>query len=207
MTDEETKSAKKQQQKFRATVLMAFLGAITAVGDGVRSCNEREQDQLQAAQADQARVETDQSIQDTVTKAIEELHVKHDEDYDELADTLEAQDRELFELRVENEMQARLLDQLGGIDNDFRDMIMLEALEAEAIKENHVVRIEEPPAEATPVSAETHLEEEAEKIATKKRRKSDKRKERPAPKIDFAPPEPVYEFQQQMQQRFAPKKK
>jgi len=205
MTDEETKQAKKDKQKFRATVIMAALGAITAVGDGVRSYSEREKDQQQAAQADAARVSTDQSIQDTVTQALEDLHEKHDEDYDELRDILEEKDRDLFELRVENEMQDRLLDQLGGVDLDFREMLMLEALEKEAKKENHVVRIDAPPAEATPVSAEEHIEEEAEKIATKKRKKSDKRKERPAPTFDFAPPEPVYQFQQQMQQQLPPR--
>jgi hypothetical protein len=189
MSDEE----KKKERKPTVAIAVAGFAAITSVGDAARTYFERQDDVEVAAKSEMNRVQVDADIQAKVKAAFEDLH----ERIDELDGIVEEQDRDLFELRVEVETQDRLIEQMGGIDQEFKEMLMLEALEVEARKENHVVRVEvvEAPTAAKPKS-EVTVKAEADKIVKKRKKK----RERPRPKLDFAMPEPQY-FKQQVQQR------
>jgi hypothetical protein len=128
----------------------------------------------------------------------------HDEDYDELSDRLEDQDKELFKLRTLLEGQDRLIQASMGFDAGLRDQLLFEALAAEAQEED--VFIPPPLHTELPPLPEEVIEKTAEKVR-KKKRGDKKREDRPKPKFLFDEPEPAYpaeqiqQFQQQMQQQ------
>jgi septal ring factor EnvC (AmiA/AmiB activator) len=172
----------------RIALAIAAFAAVSTVGDAARSYFERQDDVAAATRSERDRVTVDQDIQNKVRSAFKDLH----ERVDELDAVIEEQDRDLFELRVEVETQDRLLEQMGGVDLEFKELLMLQALEDEAKEENHVVTIT-----ADAPKPEEAVEDVAEKIVEKKKKR---KKERLRPKLDFAPPEPQY-FKQQVQQR------
>jgi hypothetical protein len=183
------------------TLAMAFFAMVTAVGDGVRSCNEREADREQAARAETDRVKVDTNIQTTSTATFEDIYLR----IDELEDTVDDQDRALFECRVTNNTQDRLLEAYAGISGEVLDMVTLEALREEAGEDDLLVEIlpEEFHTIHTP-PPEERVEIAATEISSKKKKKRDK----PKPKFDFAPPEPQYEQAQQiLKQALPPKRK
>jgi hypothetical protein len=184
------------------TLAMAFFAMVTAVGDGVRSCNEREADQNKAARAETDRVKVDTNIQETSTVAFEDIYLR----IEDLENLVEYQDRDLFELRVTNEAQDKLIMSFTGVTIDQQDMVTLEALQQEAREEHHYFE-PAPPESQYPVdvaTADEMVKLEATKIAEKRTKKRDK----PKPKFDFAPPEPQYEqVQQMLKQALPPKRK
>lgn len=192
MAEEEKESKYKDP---RIGLLIGVVAMLSTWGDTTRAYFERKDDVETAAKAEFNRVQVDSDIQIKVKSAFEDLHAR----VDELDGIIEEQDRELFELRVEVEAQDRLIQTMNGVDQDFREMLILEALEAEAAEENHVVDVKPKSTSAPEKKPEKKIEEVAEKIVKKKRKK-----ERPKKKIEFLLPEPQYQFQQQMQQQLPP---
>jgi hypothetical protein len=189
---EKTEKPKKDKVTWGA-LLMAFFAAVTAVGDGVRSCNERDSDVDQAARAEVDRVKVDRNIQKTSKAAFEDIYAR----IEELEVITEEQDRDLFECRVANEAQDRLLMSYAGVSAEVQEMVTLEALTAEAKEEDHYVELM-PPDElfANFPPPEELIKEEASKIA-KKRKSSTTRLDKPKPKFEFEEPAPQYEQAQQ----------
>lgn len=204
MTTEEAKQAKREKQKFQGTVILAALGAVTAVGNGARSYFERQADVERAAAAEANRVEVDTSIQVNIQQAVDDLHQQHDDDFDALMDRIEDMDREIFELGVELEAQNRFDEVRGDVDAKIRAELLQEALKIKAKQRRHTVRRVSDDTPLEPEETQDVIQEVAKEIVEKKT-SSKKRKERPRPKLDFVTPKPVYQLQQQMQQALPPR--
>lgn len=171
------------------TIAVALFAAVTAVGDGIRSCNEREADREQAARAEADRVKVDTSIQKTSTAAFDDIYRR----IEELETLVDAQGRELFECRVTNNTQDRLFDAYAGISGELQDQVLLEALREEAGEEDLVVDLLSEGVEATGTPPpEKRVEIVATEILSKKKER------RPKPEFQFAAPEPQYEQTPQM---------
>ena len=171
------------------TLAMALFAAVTSVGDGIRSCNEREADRERAARAEADRVKVDTSIQETATKAFDDIYHR----IEELEDTVDEQEKELFECRVTNNTQDRLFDAYAGITGEVQDRVLLEALQEVASEEDLAVDVtpEDLQSVDTP-PPEVRVEIVAKEVADKKKER------RPKPEFQFAAPEPQYEQTQQM---------
>jgi hypothetical protein len=100
MSDDEQEGKKPRSKSVKisaASIAMAAFAAITAVGEGVRSCNEREQDQVKAALAEAKGANVDIKIQENIKASLEQVNAR----FSGLENRIIENDRKIFEIMRE----------------------------------------------------------------------------------------------------------
>lgn len=194
---------KKKTNKFTwGTFALAVLVSVTAVGEGVKSCNERERAALEAKD----RVRVDKDIQDKSRQTFGDLY----ERIEALEAIVDEQDEVLFELQVSDRANQRFM--YGAMPPaGFPMEGSIGGMTQESVTEYGGWSVQgefsEPIAGVTldPALVEEEERAEEEEHQRKKVAKKKERLDKPKPSLEFAEPRSHYEKAQEFLDQMKPR--